>query len=385
MIAPLLTRPQRTALALLGAAGVAALAYGLAAEPVRTWSAYLPTAFLFLSIALGAVVFLAIQHVANAGWSAVLKRVPEGLSSYLPVGALALLAVLAGAPTLYPWAHAEAAHDPLLQAKAPWLNLPFFAGRMAFILSIWMLFAWRLRRRSRLQDADGSLAHTRRSRALSAGFLLVFAYTFSIAAFDWLMSVEPHWYSTIFAFYHLAGVLVAGVAGITVVTILLRRRGLLPAVTHHHLHDLGKLLFAFATFWAYLWLCQFLLIWYANLPEETVHFSRRLAGGWPFLFWLNVALGFVLPFFALLARKAKRVETHLLWVCLSLLGGRWLDLYLAVAPAGMPEHEGVGLIEAGVVLGFTGLFAAVVARGLRAAPLLARNDPYFEEALHLQQ
>jgi hypothetical protein len=379
-----ISRNARFGLAGVGALGAAALAYGLATEPARAWGAYLTSAFFFLSIALGAVVFLAIQYVSNAGWSAVLKRVPEGLAAYLPVGALAMLVVLAGAHDLYHWSHEEAvAHDPLLQAKAPWLNLPFFGGRMAFVLALWCLFAWRLRHNSVRQDADGDARHTRRNKAISAGFLLVFAYTFSVAAFDWLMSLEPHWYSTIFAFYNIAGVLVAGVAGITVTTILLRRRGLLPGVNEHHLHDLGKLLFAFATFWAYLWLSQFLLIWYANIPEETVHIARRLEGGWAFLFWLNVILGFVLPFFALLARKAKRVETHLLWVCGSIFAGRWLDLYLVVAPANAPMHGGIGLVEVGIALGLGALFVAAVLRGLRSAPLVASGDPYLEEALHL--
>jgi hypothetical protein len=376
----------RNVLVVVCVAGVASFAYGLATEPVRAWSGFLVAAFYFLTIALGAAVFLAAMSVSNAAWSSVLKRVPEALTAYLPYGAAAMLAVLAGAHDLYHWSHADAvAKDAVLQAKASYLNLPFFAARMGVFLGVWILFAYLLRRRSRRQDQDGDMGHTRGHKKLSAGFLVVFAYTFTFASFDWLMSLEPHWSSTLYAFYNMAGVLVAGVAGITVATIVLRRRGLLPGVTEHHLHDLGKLLFAFCTFWAYLWISQYLLIWYANLSEEIPHLVRRTEGGWSLLFWLNVALGFVLPFFALLARRAKRVETHLLWVCGALFLGRFLDLTLLVAPANLPEHPGIGVSEVGTFAGLAALFVWAVWRGLRAAPLVARRDPYLEEGLHLHQ
>jgi hypothetical protein len=180
----------------------------------------------------------------------------------------------------------------------------------------------------------------------------------------------------------MSGLLVAGVAATTVATILLRRQGLLPGVHEGHLVDLGRWLFAFSTFWAYIWLSQYLLIWYANIPEEITYVKTRLEGGWAFLFWLNVILGWVLPFFALLSRKAKRIETHLLWVCGSLLLGRWVDIHVMVAPANLPEHPGVGLEEVGVFLGFAALFVVVVMRSLRRASLVPAWDPYIVEALH---
>lgn len=376
----------RATMAACGIAAAAAFAYGLFLEPVRAWANLLTDAFYFLTLALGAAVFIAMNAVSNAAWYVVVKRGAEAISSFVPVGAVVMLVVLAGSHSLYHWSHADAvAKDPILAQKSPWLNLPFFAGRMVFLLGLWTFLTWLMRRYSRAQDRDGDLRHTHRVKVVSAVFLLLFAYTFSMASFDWLMSLEPHWYSTMYAFYNIAGLLTAGTAVVAGATIVLRRMGLLPQVTEHHLHDFGKLLFGFCTFWGYIWLFQFLLIWYANLPEEVAHYRTRWDGGWAFLFWLNVVLNFALPFLALLPRGAKRYETHLLWVCGTLLLGRWLDVYLLVAPSVMPEHQGIGLQELGLFVGLGALFVWVVARGLRAAPLVPERDPYLGEALHLHQ
>lgn len=366
-------------LVLAGALGALAFGAGLYYSPARAFSSLLVAAYLFLSLALGGLVFLALMNVSNAGWSAALKRVPEALASYLPFGALAMLLVLPGLGTLYHWSHTT--EDALLLAKQPYLNLPFFAVRMVAFLGVWIVFAYVLRRRSLLQDQDRDPAHTRRSVAISAAFLAVFGITFSLASVDWLMSLEPHWFSTIFGLYHLGGVMVGGVCAITVAAVLLKRAGHLP-IGAAHLHDLGKLLFGFSTLWAYLWLSQFLLIWYANLPEETTHFLARTEGGWGFLFYLNLVLGWVVPFLMLLPKSAKRSETNLLWASGFLLAGRWLDIYLMAGPAVAPEHEGIGLVELGVTLGVGALFVWAVRRALAAAPLVPKGDPYLGESLH---
>jgi hypothetical protein len=365
--------------------GAAAFAAGLALTPGRAWSAYLTSAFYFLTVALGGLAWLALFHVAKAGWSVVVKRVAEGLTAYLPVGAASMILVLLGLRSLYHWAGHHTAHDPALHAKAAYLNAPSFAIRMIVALSIWLVFAALLRRSSIAQDGDGSAAHTRRSVALSAGFLLVFAWTFSMASFDWIMSLEPHWASTVFAFYNIAGVLVAGLAATAIVAIALRRAGSLPEVNESHLHDLGKLMFGLSTFWAYLWLSQYLLIWYANIPEETAYYLARTERGWGFLFYLNLILNWGIPFLALLPRPAKRSETSLLRVAGLLLLGRWLDVYLMVTPSAQPEHAGVGAIDALVFLGFASIFLLVVTRALRSRPVVARGDPYLVESLHHHQ
>ena len=379
---PPLSPQVRRALQLTIIVGAFAFAVGLARAPQAAWSSFLTSSFFFMTIALGAVVFIALGHVGAAGWSSVLRRVAEALAAWLPLGALAMLAVLVGVPQIYHWAAPHAADDPILVAKSAYLNLPFFAARMVIVLAIWLFFSWLLTRESRRQDADGALVHTRRSVAISAMFLVLFGLSFSVASFDWVMSLEPHWASTIFGLYNIAGLLLATVGAITVVAIVLRRAGAAPAITENHLHDLGKYLFGFSTLWAYLWFSQYLLIWYANLPEEGTYYLARTRGGWSFLFYFNFIAGWVIPFLALLPRRAKRSERHLLLAAVWVLGARWLDVYLMTMPANMPMHTGIGLLDLALLLAFGAGFVLVVARALSRTPLLPKNDPYLVEGLH---
>ncbi|MFN7132977.1 MAG: hypothetical protein ACK4N5_12920 [Myxococcales bacterium] len=367
-------------------AGLAALLLGMVLDPVRGWSGLLTAAFLFLSISVGATVFLALHHVANAGWTSALKRVPEAVSAWVPFGAASMLLVIPGIHTLYHWSHAEAlARDPLLAGKAPYLNVPFFVLRMVLALLVWHVFAMLLRNHSRAQDADGRVGHTRRSVTLSAVFLILFALTFCMASIDWLMSLSPHWFSTIFGFYNVAGMLQATVAFLAVAVVLLRRAGHLRQVNENHLHDVGKLLFGFSTLWAYMWFSQFMLIWYANLPEETGWYLARTHGGWEWPFYGAIVLGWALPFLLLLPRPAKRNPDHLFRVALLVLAARWLDLYVIVAPSNLETFAGFGLAELGAVVGLGASFLLVVERALNAAPLVAPNDPYLVEGLHHRQ
>lgn len=368
----------------LGVGGALILAVGIGIAPVRALSAYLVAAMFYLMIATGALAWIAMLHVSNAGWGVVVKRLFEGLSAYIPVAAASMGVVLLGVKTLYPWA-GEHAHDGSLHGKAAYLNVPAFAVRMAIVLALWIGFSTWLRRASVAQDEDGSVRHTRRSVVLSAVFIPVFAISFSVASFDWLMSLSPHWQSTVFAFYHIAGSLVAALAAAILGASWLRRRGHLPEVTENHFHDLAKLLIGMVTFWAYLWFCQYMLIWYANMPEETAYYITRLEGGYKLLFWLNPILGWVVPFLALLPRPLKRSERHLVRVALLVLFSRWLDLYMAVAPSTSAEHTGIGLIEAGAMFAVGALFVLSVLRALKAAPLVASKDPYWVESLHHHQ
>ena len=362
--------------------GLAASGAGIVAAPARAWTAWLAAAFLWISVAFGASALLALAHLSKAAWIVPLKRVPEALSAWLPVGALTLLGVIFGLRSVYEWSEPEAAHDPVLAGKHAWLNVPAFAARMAIVLAIWIALTFALRRESRAQDHDHDVAHTRRTVALSAAFAVVGALTFSAASVDWLMSAQPHWQSTIFGFYQISGALVAGVSGVTMTTIVLRRRGLLPHVHENHLHDLGKLLFAFSTLWAYMWLSQYLLVWYANIPEETSFFLARTTRGWGFVFWGQLVVGWLVPFFVLMSREAKRTEGVLLAMSAMLLVGRWLDVWLAVAPPTMPDHPGIGVLELAPFLAIGAALLLVVERALRTAPLTPEGDPYFEEGAH---
>ncbi len=385
---------------LLGAvvAGAVALAIGAAVSPVRAWSAYLTSAFYMITIALGSMALLAMLNVSSAGWSAILRRPMEALMGYLPVGSASMLGLWAGARVLYPWASgqghaAETAHTApsahgqeamfTVHFKHAYLTLPGYAVRMLVALGLWLVFWSALERRSRAQDtSDDPARETRSSVGISAGFLLVLAYSFSMASFDWVMSLDPHWASTIFALYNMAGMLVAALSALTLLVLALRRSGALPELGEAHLHDLGKLIFGMATFWAYLWLSQYLLIWYANIPEETSYYLARTRDGWGFLFWANVVVNWAVPFLALLPQRQKRSAAQLTRVSVLLLLGRWLDIYLMVTPSGQPVHTGIGVIEVVIFIGFAALFVLVVERNLRAAPLLPRKDPYLVESLH---
>ena len=374
-------REQRILFVMLGI-GVVGLVAGLYTNDARLWPAFLLNAFFFLTLALGAAVFVSINHVANAGWGTAFRRVPEAMISYLPLGALAMLLLFFGRNTLYEGLRSTFGYNgkPMVFKNA-YLSTPFFFSRMAVFLGLWVLLTKLIRRESRRQDVDGDLVHTRRGRKYAAIFLAVFALTFTFASFDWLMSIEPLFYSTIYAFYVISGLLLSGFAAITVLVILLRRRGFLPEVNENHLHNLGKLVFGFSTFWAYIWLCQYILIYYANLPEETIYYLRRMqTPGWQALFVLNILLNWLIPFGLLLSRGAKRSEGWLLVACGIVLVGHWIDLYLMIFPAF--EHPAlVGLIDVAIVIGFASLFLQSLVAGLRKAALMPIRDPYLAESL----
>ncbi|WP_257455214.1 hypothetical protein [Archangium lipolyticum] len=379
VVSPNLRRASM-ALAVLGLLGLAA---GLALEPTRGFSSLLLNGFFFLTLALGGAVFLALNSVANAGWYTVFKRIPEAFASYVPVGAASLLVVLAGLPSLYLWARPGVMEtDHLLHKKVAFLNAPGFAIRMAVMLALWAFLTWRLRKNSLEQDAEPSAEPTKRNVATSAIFLVLFALSFCLASFDWLMSLEPHWFSTIYGLYNVAGLLESSLAAITVAVVLMKRSGLMKEINTSHLHDLGKLMFGFATLWAYLWFSQFLLIWYANIPEETVYFINRMHGGWGGPFYLNVVLNWALPFVLLLPKPAKRNATHLCLVAGIMLAGRWLDLHLMIAPSNMPEYGGINVWDVAGLVGLGALFVLAVTRTVVSVPLISRNDPYLVESLH---
>ncbi|HEV2855706.1 MAG TPA: hypothetical protein VHC97_23160 [Thermoanaerobaculia bacterium] len=354
-------------------------------DPTRLWTILLVDGFFFLSLALAGLVFLAIQYLSSAGWWTALRRVPEALMSLVPLSALPMLLVFLGRRALYPWTRPGfLSADPALEAKAAWLNEPFFLIRMVLFLGLWSLFAVLLRRTSLAQDhQEGITPHRnhRRMVRLSAAFLAIFAITFSLASFDWLMSLDPRWASGLFAIYVFAGLFLSGIAVILLAVLKLRREGPLAEVVHEgHLHDLGKLLFAFSTFWAYIWVCQYLLIWYGNLSEEIPFYVERTRGDWLPLFLLAPLLNWLLPFCLLMSRSAKRSPHILATACVLVLAGSWLNLYVTVAPAVLPGPR-LGMIELLITAVYAGLFVFALTRALAGAPMVARNDPFLGESL----
>jgi hypothetical protein len=280
---------------------------------------------------------------------------------------VALLVTMAfGGGTLYPWAGAS---------SQAYLRPAFVFTRTALVLIAWGALAYAIRRASLREDH-------RRLVICSALFAVIFAVTFSIASVDWIMSLEPRWSSTIFAVYVFAGLFVSGIAAVTLIVIFLRESGpLREIVTEHHLHDLGKLLFAFSIFWAYIWVSQYLLIWYGNLPDEIPYYVRRTTHGWLDWFLVNPLINWAIPFLVLLPWASKRNPRVLGAVCVLILVGHYLDLYLLIAPDVLPAPA-IGPLELIVPIGYVALFVWLTRRALAQAPLLPRRDPYFVESLH---
>jgi hypothetical protein len=371
---------RAAALAVAGLGGLA-IAAGLAWAPARTWPNLLLADVYLLSLALSGALFISMQFLSGAGWSVVLRRIAEAMMSGLPMAGALMLSVFFGRTTLYPWAQPGGSTGALSASKAAYLSTPLVFVRMGVVLAVWMVLVRRLRKTSLQQDHDPAPARHQRLITHAAVFVVVFAVTFALGSVDWLMSLDPHWSSTVFAIYVFAGLLVSGLAALTLFAIVLRALGPLGGVVKRaHLHDLGKLLLAFSTFWAYIWLSQYLLIWYGNLPEEVTYYMRRTDAPWMRLFLLNLFVNWVVPFLVLLPRAAKRSARVLAAVCVVLLAGHWLDLYLVIMPETW-RGPMAGPLEAMIPLGYAGLFFSIVARALTQAPLVPRHDPYLEESL----
>ncbi len=364
-------------------AGGAAFVAGLFFAPARVWPNFLLSVYFLAGLGLAGAVFLALHYVTGARWSVPIRRVPEAMVCVLPWAGIAMAALAFGAPTLYAWADgATVAADGtgILSERSGWMNVPFFLARVAVVFGAWIALAGALVRRSRRQDEDGDPVHRSRNARTSAVFLVVFGVTFSLACFDWIMSLESHWFSTIFAIYNFSGLFLSGIAAITILVILLRRRGTLASVvTDDVLHDLGKLLFGFSLFWGYIWFSQYMLIWYVNNPEETVYYQWRHAGAWQPVSIANVLLNWAIPFAVLLPAGAKRRETVLLRVSAIVLLGRWVDLYLMVVQpsAGADPIPSVWdlLLPAGAVA----VFLLLWWRSMGRAPVVPLRDPAYPE------
>jgi len=354
-----------------------------ASSPKQFFFSWLVSFLFFLSLTLGALFFVLIQYAAQGGWGIVVRRIGETTFATLPVMAALFLPLLLGLHELYSWTVPGAAeHDALLRWKAPYLNVPFFLIRAALYFGIWSFMALLYYRGSRGQDATGDPGVTARLRRLAGPAIIVLALTQSFASIDWIMSLTPHWYSTIFGVYFFAGSFVGFIALLSVVAVAMRRAGLLETViTAEHVHDIGKLLFAFTSFWAYIGFSQFFLIWYANLPEETIWYKARLEGSWMQASLLLMIGHFVVPFFYLMGRTVKRKDATLA------VGGAWLlamhfvDLYWQVMPTLHPEGIRPSVLDVAAFVAVGGCFVAATSWLMRRQALVPVGDPRLAESL----
>ena len=371
----------------LGMAGLLLAVLGIALSVVaalthseRFLFAYL-TAFVFFGgIAVTGVFFSMLQYLVRAGWSVSIRRIPEFMGAFTPFLILLLLPIAFGAGTLYHhWAH-PAVGDVVLGGKKAWLNMPFFLARLGIYCAIWSGLYWFIAGNSFRQDATADLKFTRRNWTFSAPAVILFGASMTFAAFDLLMSLDPHWYSTIFGVYYFSGSLVGALAVITIIAVLLRASGLLVEwLTPARFHDLGKLLFAFNIFWTYIAFSQYLLIWYANLPEEVIFFTTRLQNGWQAASLLLLVIHFLLPFALLLSQAAKKNPTVLLSGAVLLLIAHALDMYWLVTPNLSKQLLIPGWIELAPMLGIGGLFLLVLAWQFKKRSAVPVNDPFLAE------
>ena len=367
-------------LAVLGAVACAILGAG---NPKQFFFSWLVSFLFFLSLALGGLFFVLIQYAAQGGWGVVLRRIGETIFSTIPVMAALFLPLLLGLRDLYSWAVPGAAeHDALLHWKEPYLNVPFFLIRAAIFFASWSFIALLYYRGSRGQDVTGDPLVSARLRRLAGPAIIVLALTQTFAAIDWIMSLTPHWYSTIFGVYFFAGSFVGFIALLSVVVVAMRRAGLLETViTAEHLHDVGKLLFAFTAFWAYIAFSQFFLMWYANLPEETIWYKARIEGSWLQVSLLLMAGHFAAPFFFLMGRAVKRKGTTLA------IGGAWLlvmhfvDLYWQVMPTLHPHGVSPSVLDLAALVAVGGCFVAAAGWLMRRQALVPLRDPRLAESL----
>jgi hypothetical protein len=350
----------------------------------KPWAALYVAAFFFFMISLGVLAFYAIQRAAQAGWSPVLYRVMEGITAYLLPGGLIVIVILALSGFhfnhLFIWMDPEVvAHDPLIAGKTGFLNLPFFMIRAFIFLTGWSLYRYFSRKFSLAQDEATDISNHKKNFRISAAFLVFYIVTESIMSWDWVMSIDPHWFSTLFGWYVFASMFVTGITVIALVTIYLKSKGYLEFVNDSHIHDLGKFMFGISIFWTYLWFSQFMLIWYSNIPEEVTYFITRIED-YNLPFFGMLVMNFIFPILVLMNSDYKRINYFIVMAGIVIVLGHYMDVFNMIMPSAVGDQWFIGVAEIGGFLFFLGLFLFIVFTELTKAPLLAKGDPYMGES-----
>ncbi len=360
--------------------GIVAMMVAFMDDPQRGWANLLLNNVYFVSLAAGGLLFAAIQRVTHSGWSSAFLRIPEAMAGYLPVAALFFLVMIFGAHSLYHWSHEDAvAHDALLAHKAPYLHLPFWIGRMILYFALWILMFVLIRRHSLREDRVGGMEPFRKLEHYSKIYIFIILITFSFAMIDWVMSIDAHWYSTIFAVKNFVAAFHHASIVITLVVLLLNQRGYFPFLNRSHLSDFSRYIFMLCIIWGYFWFAEFMLIWYGNIPEETAYFIPRIRGeGWSVFFFANILINWFLPFVLLMPLALARNKSVLKLVIPFLIAGQFIDLYVQIFPGTVGEQV-LGFQEIGSFIGFAGLFMLVFGYFLSRANLYPVNHPFLEE------
>jgi len=369
--------------------------YGRDNQGARFWAALLQNSVYFLLIVNAAMFFFAATTLAMAGFQLAFRRVTEAIAAcVIPIGIITFIIlcclVFGGKTVIYEWLDRDmVAKDAVLKGKSGFLSVGFFMTWTILTIGLWAFLGWKLRQISRSIDntplsvADGK-KYTFKNSVWSALFIVWFGLTVaSVTPWLWLMSLNARWFSTMYSWYSFASTFVGGLALITIFVIYLKNQGYLEYVTQEHLHDLGKFMFAFSIFWTYLWFDQFMLIWYANISEETVYFQPRFNGPYAGIFYLNLIINFVCPLLIFMTRASKRNYATVTFMSVLLIFGHWLDFYQMVFPAEhiSPDHVPLNLFDFGIALGFVGLIMWQTGQVLSKQPLLAKNHPFLKESI----
>ena len=350
----------------------------------RPWSALYVAALFFFLISLGTLAFYAIQRASQAGWSPILFRVMEGITGYLLPGSIIILIFLILCTMhfnhLFIWMDPEVVkHDEIIKAKSGYLDSQFFIGRAIFYILGWNIYRFFSRKFSIAQDQSNDVSNHKKNFKISAGFLAFFIVTESMMSWDWIMSVDPHWFSTLFGWYVFASMFVSGITMIAIITIFLKSQGYLTGANHNHLHDLAKYMFGVSIFWAYLWFSQFMLIWYANIPEEVTYFITRMED-YALPFWGMLVPNLIFPFLVLMNSDYKRINWFIVTTGVVILIGHYIDFYNMIMPSTVGDQWYIGVPEIGGIMFFAGLFIYVLFNTLSKAPLEPSGDPLFKES-----
>jgi len=343
--------------------------------------------FFFFSLGLGALFFLALAYATETGWYASVKRVIEAVAGFIPTGiaifAFVLLTItfLDGAH-IYLWMDPETvANDEIIQGKSVYLNKPFFWFRTLVYFSIYLIFLRGFKKRSLEEDRIGGTELHFKNYKKGATFLVFFAVFSSTSAWDWLMSIDVHWFSTLFGWYTFAGMWCSTMVVLVMTTLYLKKQGYLEKVNDSHIHDLGKWTFATSFLWSYLWFSQFMLIWYANIGEEVTYYVMRIEN-YKFLYFAMFVINFAFPMLILMSRDAKRNAGILTFVGLIILSGHWLDVYIMVSAGSLGANAKIGALEIGMAILVAGIFINAILKNLAKAPLTPVNHPFLDESVH---